>query len=503
MMEKWKRNCVAAALAGVLTLNPAGIQATESPIDLAKKLNQAFVEVADKAGKTVVVVKVSRQARARSSDMSRLREFFREYGEPRRDGERGRDQERDQERDDERERQRLPDARPYGQGSGVIIRKDGYILTNRHVVEGADEVEVIMRDGKTYPAKVRGMDEQSDLAVLKIEASNLPTAPFANSDKTRVGEYAIAIGAPLGLDFSVTVGHVSAKGRSMLMGNLRDSDFIQTDANINRGNSGGPLLNIDGKIIGINTLIRGADTGNPFQGFTHSGIAFAISSNLAKDISNMIIEHGEVVRAWLGVQIVSMRDAPELRQELDGPKEGVAVTSLQIGGPAAKSNLKVDDVITAVEGEKIYTTQDLRDAIRGKKIGAPVKMAVVRGGTNITVAVRPGKHPELEEINRYAFTDRRAPELMIGIRCETVTSRLADAYGVEASDGVIVTDVQADSLAAGARIEPGDVITELGGTKITDLQDFRAALRKANLESGVRVKLVNESGKKLRLLRSK
>lgn len=476
------------AVAGISFTSPS-LAAAESPLSLARKLNQAFVQVAEDVAPSVVVIKVSKRPSA--PDMSRIPERFRdwferEFQKPTDSGEPG-------------------EIRPqeYGQGSGVIIRTNGFILTNRHVVAGAEEVAVVMRDGKEYKAKIQGIDEQSDLAVLKIEAENLPTASFADSDMTRVGEYAIAIGAPLGLDYSVTIGHVSAKGRAVQMPGLTDSDFIQTDALINQGNSGGPLVNLDGQIIGINTIIRGTGTGSTSGQFSHSGIAFAISANLAREISETLINNGKVVRAWLGVGIESLRENPQWREEIKGLNDGVVVTGILQNGPAADSDLEVEDVITAVDGEKVFTVQELKDAIRPKKVGKPLKLSVFRNGKNLTVAVEPGTRPDPKDMNRLAFGTQATPEEQIGLRCETLTRRLAEQYNVKATSGVIVTDVRAESIAARAQIEPGDVITNLEGKPIATIDDLRRILGELDIADGIKVKLVNENGKKLRLLQSR
>jgi serine protease Do len=232
------------------------------------------------------------------------------------------------------------------EGSGTVIREDGYILTNRHVVEEADRIKVRFKDGKEYNATVRGEDAQSDLAVIKIDAGSLTVAKLADSSKTRVGEFAIAIGAPFSLDYSVTFGHVSAKGRHIINGEegaAMDQDFIQTDANINPGNSGGPLVNIDGEVIGINALIRGLRT----------GIGFAIPSNLAKEISAKLIADGKVTRAWLGVGIRALADFTEFKDTLKDVDDGVVISEILRDGPAAKSDLKPSDIITAVDGVRV------------------------------------------------------------------------------------------------------------------------------------------------------
>src|SRR5882724_9446155 len=351
------------ALLGSVTLAPFPLAAKESsgPIDLARQLNQAFIEVADKVSPAVVVIRVAHKpdySEPGDDDNPFFDMLPREF--------RKRFEERHQ-RAPRRNREPIFDA----EGSGISIREDGYILTNRHVVEEAEKIKVRLKDGREYSAEVRGEDAQSDLAVIKIEAKGLTSARLADSSKTRVGEFAIAIGAPFSLDYSVTFGHVSAKGRHVISGDegaAMDQDFIQTDANINPGNSGGPLVNIDGEVIGVNALIRGLRT----------GIGFAIPSNLAREISDKLIADGKITRAWLGVGIRSLSDYTEFRDTVKGVDEGVVVYTIQPDGPASKSDLKPSDIITAVDGRTVATPQDLKNEIRGKKIGGTVTLDVAR-----------------------------------------------------------------------------------------------------------------------------
>jgi serine protease Do len=236
---------------------------------------------------------------------------------------------------------------------------------------------------------VHGIDRTSDLAVLRIEADDLPAAAFADSTRTRVGEFAIAIGAPFNLDHSFTFGHVSAKSRSNVIpafagGFAMDQDFIQTDANINPGNSGGPLINIDGEVIGINTLIRGL----------HTGIGFAIAANLAREVSDQLIADGRVTRGWLGVGIVALKDLPELDAPARLLGDGLQVQTILRGGPASRSDLRTNDIILTVEGVPVATPQQLRNEVRSKTIGQPVTLDISRDGVRLTVEIKPEEHPE-------------------------------------------------------------------------------------------------------------
>ena len=286
---------------------------TNANLDLARQLNEAFVSVAAKVSPAVVVVNVVQKVNENDDegDYDALppgfwRYFHRQF------------------------RNQRPEE-TAGEGSGVIIRDDGYILTNGHVVDQAESIEVRLQDGRTFKAKVRGVDPQSNVAVIKIDAKGLPVATLGDSAKTRVGEFAIAIGAPFMFEYSVTFGHVSAKGRSNVIrgneGASMDQDFIQTDANINPGNSGGPLVNINGEVIGVNTLIRGL----------HTGIGFAIPVNLAREVADRLIAEGKFTRAWLGVEIQGLREDPDYRTMVPGVEEGVVVRAILPNGPAAKS----------------------------------------------------------------------------------------------------------------------------------------------------------------------
>ena len=384
------RLAIAAMFAAAF--NGASAALTNSPaLDLARQLNNAFIEVAEKVSPSVVVIRVAQRERADALEDSDnplwdlvpedLRKQFEE--------------ERERRRRNGRERRRGTGAPEFnGQGSGVIIRDDGYILTNFHVVDEAERILVRLRDGRKFAGTVRGKDEQSDIAVIKIDATNLTAATFADSAAVRVGEFTVAIGAPFELDYSVTFGHVSAKGRSRVVpsfgansqGARMDQDFIQTDASINPGNSGGPLVNLYGEIIGINTLIRGL----------HTGIGFAVPSNLAREVSDQLIASGKFARSWLGVSIRGLRD-DEDSMETRADTDGVMVISLQPDGPATKSDLKPGDVITAVDSRTVSTATQLRNEIRVKKPGSAVTLDVLRNSKPIKIKVHPEAWPERKE----------------------------------------------------------------------------------------------------------
>jgi len=477
-------------ITGLLNLAPPAFSSTN--LDLARQLNAAFVEVAEKVSPTVVVITVKQKPAVfkepepdEDSGESIPHELWKYFHEQFRD---------------------RPREETSGQGSGVIIREDGYIMTNRHVVEDAETIQVRLQDGRTFKAKVRGVDPQSDVAVLQIEATGLPAAKLADSSRTRVGEFAIAIGAPFQLDYSVTFGHVSAKGRGNVVpfyagGAIMDQDFIQTDANINPGNSGGPLVNIDGEVIGINTLIRGLRT----------GIGFAIPSNLAREVSDQLIAQGKFTRPWLGVSIAALKDSADFRELIKGVESGVLVSAILPNGPAAKSELRPSDVIAAVDGQAVATPQDLRNEIRRKTIGESVTLDVYRpqpsgDAKKLAIKIKPAEW-EAEPVEVAAKNDGPAakenPDASLGLTVQPLTRELAEKFNVEMTEGVMVASVEKDSPAGRQGIEPGNVITAINSQSVANVRQFRSALKKADLKKGVLVNLLSGDIARFEILKQK
>ena len=497
----WLPLASAAFLTGSAPQPPATAAVLVAPpstaIELARQLNQAFIDVAEKVSPAVVVVRVAHKASYVDPEDEEGVSPFLDMLPP--EFRRRLDEQREKQRE-QQERDRQPNRGPVfdASGSGVVIRKEGFILTNRHVVEGADKIRVRFRDGTEFPGEVRGVDAQSDVAVIKIDAKgkDLVVARLGDSERTRVGEFAIAIGAPFELDYSVTFGHVSAKGRSRIIPDpAADQDFIQTDANINPGNSGGPLVNIDGEVIGINTLIRGLRT----------GIGFAIPSNLAREVAENLITEGRFVRAYLGIQIHALSDDTGYRDAITGVREGVVVYKIPPETPAKRSDLRAGDVITAVDGRPVATPQQLRNSIRGKKIGAPVILDVHRFGKNLKVEVRPEAWPE--EGTPVASKKPAAAEdkaQTFGLTVQSITKDLSEKYGLESAEGVLVTEVQSGSVAERKGIRGGDVITEVAGAPMANLKQFQQAMKAADPAKGVilivttrgtsRVELLKEGG---------
>lgn len=343
-----------------------------------KSLGQAFVEVAKNVQPSVVNITSEKTIAMRpwnrfGQDFFRgspFEEFFRGSGSsPREDGK----------------------GYQYKQtsgGSGVIVDKEGYILTNNHVIEGADKVKIRLNDGREFTATVKGQDSRTDLAVLHIKANDLPVSTLGDSDKLEVGEWAIAIGSPFGLEHTVTVGVISAKGRSGL-GTGTYEDFIQTDASINPGNSGGPLINTDGEVIGINAMIIQPGT----------GIGFAIPINMAKQILNDLIKTGKVVRSWLGISVQAL--TPEIAEHFKvEDKQGVLVGQVYQGTDAEKAGLASGDIIKSVDGKPIKNAGDLVKEIQKKKVGQKVILNILREGKPLTVEVTTTPMPEKAEFER-------------------------------------------------------------------------------------------------------
>jgi len=333
--------------------------------------------------------------------------------------------------------------------------------------------------------------------VVKIDATGLVAAKMGDSDKTKVGEFAIAVGSPYELDYSVTVGHVSAKGRRVFSDQMMfDQDFIQTDASINPGNSGGPLVNIYGEVIGINTLIRGVNT----------GIGFAIPANLAKRVADMLIEDGKVTRAWLGVSITTLREDADYRDLAVGVEDGVVVRQFVPGGPAENSDLELADVITAVDGNSVTTADELKRELRLKKAGDPVTLVLMRNGKAQEIEVETGAFPEeFTAVNRMRRSERK-PEAdtkakLLGMTVQNINADLAKRFEVEGEKGVIVTAIEKDSAAAEKGISPGDIVTRINSAPVDSVATFNGALEGEDLKKGVIVHLTSGGSQRFEVLK--
>ncbi len=425
----------------------------------AKSLGQAFVEVARKVQPSVVNITTEKTITMRPWDRfgedffkgSPFEEFFRGFGfGPREKGKEYRHKQR-------------------SGGSGVIVDKEGYILTNNHVIEGADKVKVRLNDGREFTATVKGQDPRTDLAVLHIKAKDLPVATLGDSDKLEVGEWAIAIGSPFGLEHTVTVGVISAKGRSGL-GTGTYEDFIQTDASINPGNSGGPLVNIDGEVIGINAMIIQPGT----------GIGFAIPINMAKQILNDLIKTGKVVRPWLGLSVQDL--TPEMVEHFKvKEKEGVLVGQVHPNTGAEKAGLQSGDIIKSVDDKPVKNVNELIKEIQKKKVGQKVKLNLIRDGKPLTVEVITSAMPDKPEISKEVEVEEK-----LGAKVQELTPQLAARYRITGvKRGIVIISIEEGSIADEIGLQEGDVILEINRKKVETLKDFEKAIKDANFEKGV------------------
>jgi serine protease Do len=355
-------------------------------------------------------------------------------------------------------RDQMPkDFRQQSLGTGVIIDKEGFILTNNHVVEMADEIKVKLADEKEFLAKIIGRDQKTDLALIKIESDKaLSPLPLGDSDKLEVGEWVVAIGNPFGLGNTVTAGIVSAKYRQI--GQSSYDNYIQTDASINPGNSGGPLLNTAGEVVGINTAIFSQSGGN-------IGIGFAVPINMAKDLLPQL-KTGKVVRGWLGVMIQKI--TPELKQKLDLKDEkGALVADVTPGGPAEKAGIQRGDVINSFNGKEIKEMNDLPYVVASTPIGKSVNVEVLRKGQKKNFEV---KIAELKDEKEAPAVTEAKPRL--GMTVEDLTPELAKNFGLVEGKGVVVVQVEDGSSAAEAGLRAGDVILEIDQSPVKDAKDF-------------------------------
>ncbi len=370
---------------------------------------------------------------------------------------------------------RLPPQ--MGAGSGVIISSDGAIVTNNHVVDGADSIRVTLSDKREFTAKVVGVDKASDLAFLDIDGNDLPYLQFGDSAKLRLGEFVLAVGNPFGVGQTVTMGIVSAKGRANV-GIVDYEDFIQTDASINPGNSGGALVNLSGELVGVNTAILSRTGG------AH-GIGFAVPSNMIRPIRDQIAEFGRVRRGWLGVGIQDL--TPDLARSLriEG-SDGVLVSDVMEGGPAEQAKLGAGDVVVAVNGQPTRSSAELRNRIALTKPGSTARLTVVRDGKTTEV---PVKLAEKEEDGVLARLGDDAENLVAGLGLSPLDaeSRTRLRISPRVGSGVVVTRVEEGSAADRAGLQPGHLITEVNGQAVATPADFADAVPKGATEVVLRV----------------
>lgn len=360
------------------------------------------------------------------------------------------------------------DYRQRSLGSGFLISADGYIVTNNHVIDGADKIQVKMKDGEEYDAEIVGKDPNTDLALIRITAAKpFPFIRMGDSENLKVGEWVVAIGSPFGLEQTVTAGIVSAKGR--VIGSGFYDDFIQTDASINPGNSGGPLINLDGEVIGINTAIIASG----------QGIGFAIPVNLAKGIIEQLKKDGTVSRGWLGVEIQPIDKAMAEYHGLSEAK-GVYVVRAIEGDPAHAAGIRSGDVITHVNGVQVNDTRDLTFKIAATKAGENARVSVLREGKKRDFTVKVAKRSENLTQKDSGKTDGAKPSGKddLGLSLQTIDEAMAERLGLSKKNGVIVAEVEAKSPAGKAGFRKGDIISEINHNKVNTVEEYKKALGK-------------------------
>jgi serine protease Do len=449
-------------LLALFSLTVPVIAQTPAPTShpLASQLNDAFAGVFEKVAPAVVVIKVQATADVALQGLPEGLEFY----------------------------FRGPDGRPMPvrptEGSGFIISPDGYIMTNYHVVESGvtGEISVRLQDGRAFPAAVIGADRKSDIAVIKIDAKDLPTVELGDSDKARVGHFAFAIGAPYDLPYTFTAGVISAKGRDDLPTEIYQ-EFLQTDAAIHPGNSGGPLCDLDGKVVGVNTMINGINR----------GLGFAVPINLARDVASQLMTNGRVSRPWLGIGILGLEESAAARAHFPGLESGVLVRGIQEDTPAFNSDLQAGDVILKIDGKAVGRSRDLQREILSKAIGEAVEVEYWRQGRISTLSISTGEQPEKFIRTAARSRSESGPESRQAPSGDFHGMQLEESASKSA--GVRVAEVAPDSAAAAAGVRAGDVIVDVAGQAITTRQGLEAALAKGDSRRGVLI-LIDRGGQK-------
>ncbi|RJF82303.1 DegQ family serine endoprotease [Azospirillum cavernae] len=470
---------VIAALLWALTavVGAPSVSAAQTTTGPSRASNGSFADLAEKLLPAVVNISTSQAAPQRAPGQrpevpqfppgSPFEDFFRDFFD--------RQQQQDQ-----------PQRKATSLGSGFIIdAKNGYVVTNNHVVQDADEITVILQDDTNIKAELVGKDSKTDVALLKIKTSHpLVAVPFGDSDAMRVGDWVLAIGNPFGLGGSVTAGIISARQRNIDAGPY--DDFLQTDASINRGNSGGPMFNLNGEVIGINTAIFSPSGGSV-------GIGFAIPANLAKQVVAQLKEFGKTKRGWLGVRIQAV--TPEIAESLGLPAhKGALVASLTPDGPAAKAGILAGDIVTKFDGKEIGEMRRLPRVVAETAIDKAVPVEIWRKGKAQTLQVKVGELEAAEEQGLLAAgpedkapkdkTPAQKPTESLGLKFTAITPDLRQQYEIKPDmKGVVVTDVQANSAAAEKGLKAGDVIIEVGQEEVRKPEDVTAKVQKAKEQS--------------------
>ncbi len=454
--------------------------AKENGIESLRKTGKAFASIAKRVSPAVVLIQVEKilEREPAGGSFSPFGngnspfddDFFRRFfGQP-------------FPKSPESRRRRFPQQKRQvvGQGSGFIISADGYIMTNNHVVGDADKVTVKLEDGREFTAKIIGADPHSDVAVIKIEAKDLPVLPLGDSDALEVGEWVVAVGNPFGLSHTITAGIVSAKGRSSI--GINDyENFIQTDAAINPGNSGGPLVNLNGQAVGMNTAIFSRSGG-------YMGVGFAIPINMAKSIKDQLVKKGFVVRGYLGIVIQELTTDLAKTFGLDN-QQGVLVAQITKDSPAENAGLKQGDIIVELDGKPIENVGSLRNQVALKAPGTKVKVSVLRNGKQETITITIGKLPESGQMAAVS------PHVLdnLGLTVKTLTNDIAEQLGYQGEKGAVVTEVKSGSVAEMAGIRPGALIKEVNRKRIQSADEFERVVEQTPKHGTVLI-LIREGG---------
>ncbi len=442
----------------LLLTGQAGATTSENEIAMLDRSAKAFSSVVRKAGPAVVYISVEKTSKTFNGrgqlDMFNDPFFEHFFGKK-----------------FDRFRQEPSPFKQHGAGSGFIISENGLILTNNHVVDDADTIRVRLADKREFTASVVGTDPQSDVALIKIKGKDLPTLALGDSNKLEVGEWVIAIGSPFELSQSVTVGVVSAKGRSRI--GINDyENFIQTDAAFNPGNSGGPLLNIHGKVIGINTAIFSRSGGS-------MGIGFAIPINMAKSVEKQLRSNGKVTRGWLGLAIQDMNE--DLAQSFGVNKaEGILVAEITKGSPAQKAGIQAGDILLALNRNKVIDVTDLRNRIAMTTPGNKVSLQLIREGIKKEVQVVIAEQPaDFSQATRMRSRKNNSSLLdNMGLTLQELTAELAQQFGYTDGQGVLITQVTPSSPADSVGLQPGQLIEEVNRIRVHSLAELKKAVKK-------------------------
>lgn len=464
------------ALAGILYMDSrssrsalaegSGLDGPE--IEVLEKQNRAFERIAEVVTPAIANIRTTQVIKVQQSPFFMdpfFRQFFgdmfgRQFGIPR-------------------------EYREHSLGSGVILSSDGYIVTNNHVIAKAAEIEVMLPDRRQFKAQVVGADPQTDVAVLKVDAKDLPTVPWGDSSTLRVGATVMAFGNPFGLNFTVTRGIVSAVGRSGL-GIEQYEDFIQTDAPINPGNSGGALVNVRGQVVGINTAILSASQG-PDGGGGWNGVGFAIPSNLAKHVMESLIKTGKVTRGYLGVGVRALN--PALARQFKVPDlAGALVEHVAHGSPAEKAGLQQGDVLRTFNGRSLDSAARFQALVASTAPGTQVAFGVIRDGKEVTVKVTLGELPA-------SMAGLPSDSALRGIAIQELTPAIRNQLGLYGNtQGVVISDLEQDSPAAQQGLQPGDVIESINRQRVASVEDFWKLAAEAEGEVLLRINRQGRSG---------